>query len=437
MVAGVFLIVGVEQLIARTDDEGRTKLAGSPARPTLAVPILDRAQSRSDCRRFQERGCSHRAGADDFGGGSVLVQQHGVWKRLLGNERFRIASTSRPDGNDGYLCEIEILLPFPNLTGSFTTGQSAEMAQEQQHRGTLCPQITESMLTTVGIHQDVLSECRYIEGLDVVIGLHTSIRARRPQGLSLMTPSGRLLVAPRQGSLICSLRSPIHSLGTGKLDRQPRNIQVERVKRSTYWAQVSIVPTSAPVGLEEANMTDYRDPALAEQPVDVPSQDLPGMAPPPMLTADMLPKPGPDRTEINRRVGKSIGQLLLLGSGIMLLVFGGLLLSQTGFEFGADAESGSVAGLHGTSLMAVIQLVLGLILVSAGAQSRLDWGTARLLGGITLAFGVVLLAEPAALQSWLGARAASGWLFVVLGSVMLIAAVVHPLMLGDEGEQIS
>ena len=184
-------------------------------------------------------------------------------------------------------------------------------------------------------------------------------------------------------------------------------------------------------------MTDYRDPALAEQPVDVPSQDLSGMAPPPMLTADMLPKPGPDRTEINRRVGKSIGQLLLLGSGIMLLVFGGLLLSQTGFEFGADAESGSVAGLHGTSLMAVIQLVLGLILVSAGAQSRLDWGTARLLGGITLAFGVVLLAEPAALQSWLGARAASGWLFVVLGSVMLIAAVVHPLMLGDEGEQIS
>ena len=97
-------------------------------------------------------------------------------------------------------------------------------------------------------------------------------------------------------------------------------------------------------------MTDYRDPALiqqpVEQPVDVPRQEIPGMAPPPMVTADMLPQPGPDQNEIHRRVGKGIGQLILLGSGIMLLVFGGLMLSQTGFDFRANADHGSVAGLH-------------------------------------------------------------------------------------------
>ena len=151
MVASMFLVVGVEQLIAGTDDEGRTELAGAPAGSTLAVPVPDRPQTCSDCRRFQERGCSYRAGPDDLGGGAVLVQQHRVGKRLVGNERFRITSTARPDGSDGYVGMIEILLSCPNLTGPFTTGESTEMAQEEQHCRALRPQVTESVLTTGGI----------------------------------------------------------------------------------------------------------------------------------------------------------------------------------------------------------------------------------------------------------------------------------------------
>ena len=184
-------------------------------------------------------------------------------------------------------------------------------------------------------------------------------------------------------------------------------------------------------------MSDYRDPALVDQPVDVPFPELPGVPASPMLTADMLPAPGPDRAEINRRVGQGIGQLMLLGAGIMLLVFGGLALSQTGFEFGAEANQASVAGFHHTALMAIIDLGLGFVLVSAGARSRLDWGSVRLLGGISLAFGVVLLAEPAVLHSWLGTRAATGWLFVIVGAAMLVAAVVHPLVLGEVGDEVS
>lgn len=181
-------------------------------------------------------------------------------------------------------------------------------------------------------------------------------------------------------------------------------------------------------------MSDYRDPSLVDERVDVPYPELPDVPASQMLTVDTLPASGPDRNEVNRRVGQGIGQLMLLGVGIMLLVFGGLTLSQTGLEFGADAPKASVAGFHHTALMAIINLGLGLVLVSAGARSRLDWGSVRLLGGISLAFGVVLLAEPAALHSWLGTHAASGWLFVIIGAVMLVAAIVHPLLLGDEGE---
>jgi hypothetical protein len=172
-------------------------------------------------------------------------------------------------------------------------------------------------------------------------------------------------------------------------------------------------------------------------PVEDPYRELAELPPPPpMMTVDSLPlalsSPGPDRTEINRRVGQSLGQLMLLGIGIMLLAIGGLALAQTGFEIGADTRHASVAGLHHTALMAIIDLGLGMILVVAGARSRLDWSSVRLIGGISLAFGVVLLAEPSILHSWLGTHAASGWLFVIIGSVMLIAAVVHPLVLGED-----
>ena len=87
--------------------------------------------------------------------------------------------------------------------------------------------------------------------------------------------------------------------------------------------------------------------------------------------------------------------------------------------------------------MAIIDLGMGLILLSAGARRRLDWGSVRLLGGISLAFGVVLLVEPAVLHSWLGTHAASSWLFVIIGALMLVTAIVHPMVLGDEGEGIS
>lgn len=187
-------------------------------------------------------------------------------------------------------------------------------------------------------------------------------------------------------------------------------------------------------------MTDHRDPALMNQPVESPYKELATLpAPPqsPMLTADQLPTPGPGRTEINRRVGQGIGQMMLLLIGITLLVFGGLTLSQTGFEFGPEAVQASVAGFHHTALMAVIDLGLGFVILQAGARRGVDWGSVRLLGGVGLAFGVVLLAEPAVLHSWLGTHDASGWLFVILGSVMLITAVVHPLVLGDGGEPIS
>ena len=184
-------------------------------------------------------------------------------------------------------------------------------------------------------------------------------------------------------------------------------------------------------------MTDYRDPALKDPPVDDPYEDLALLPPPPMLTADMLPAPGPHRTDVNRRVGQGIGQLMLLGTGIMLLVFGGLTLSQTGFDFGPEAAHASVAGLHHAALMAIIDLGMGVILLLAGARNRLDWGSVRLLGGISLAFGVVLLAEPAVLHSWLGTHGGSGWLFVIMGAVMLVTAIVHLLVLGEEGEPAS
>ena len=89
------------------------------------------------------------------------------------------------------------------------------------------------------------------------------------------------------------------------------------------------------------------------------------------------------------------------------------------------------------AVMATMDMGVGVGVRSAGGLGRLDWSLCRRLGGIRLAFGVVLLAEPGVLHSWLGTHAASGWLVVIIGALMLVTAVVHPMVLGDEGDGIS
>ncbi len=161
---------------------------------------------------------------------------------------------------------------------------------------------------------------------------------------------------------------------------------------------------------------------VPQQPVSRPAPQMPAQ---PQL-------PHGDELAVEARLGRGIGQMLALGFGIALLILGGTAISQTGFNFLDVAnQHANVAGFHTTSLMAVIHIIAGIALVSGGARPSMQWTSMRIGGAIALAFGGVMISEPPALHTVLGAHATTGWLYAGIGVVLLVVSIVYPMIVAD------
>jgi len=126
----------------------------------------------------------------------------------------------------------------------------------------------------------------------------------------------------------------------------------------------------------------------------------------------------------------SPAQFVGLAVGIVLTVMGLVALSRTGFDsdhiYSPHAEAWH---LPHSPLMALIEVGFGVLVLVAsvvpgGARSFL-----ALLGAIALSFGIVVLVEtpPDRLNHWLGVEDKNGWFYVVIGGVLLLAALVSPV----------
>lgn len=119
-------------------------------------------------------------------------------------------------------------------------------------------------------------------------------------------------------------------------------------------------------------------------------------------------------------------QILALVVGVVFVVLGGVALLRTGVR--ADtilAPTTTVAGLAYTPLLAIIELVFGLILMAMGAFPGASDGIV-FLGLLALAFGLLLVIEPAAFQDSIAAGRAHGWFYVVTGGLAALTALVTP-----------
>lgn len=83
-------------------------------------------------------------------------------------------------------------------------------------------------------------------------------------------------------------------------------------------------------------------------------------------------------------------------------------------------------------LLAVIEIGFGLLMVLGSVVPGGSRGLLGLLGAISVAFGVVVLTEsaPNRLNDWLAVTHRNGWLFVITGAVVLVAALVAPVFGG-------
>ena len=163
MVAGVILIVGIQQLVAGPDHQGRSQLERSP--PGLLLPMApgERLEAGADRGRREVSGEADRLRLDDLSGGSVLIQQHRKRELLVLDEGPGVAFPPGTYCGHDQIGIDEVLLPVADLTGPLATGQSAEVTQEQQHGRSLLPQIAQPVRLTVGIDQAGVGESRHIE----------------------------------------------------------------------------------------------------------------------------------------------------------------------------------------------------------------------------------------------------------------------------------
>ena len=126
----------------------------------------------------------------------------------------------------------------------------------------------------------------------------------------------------------------------------------------------------------------------------------------------------------------SPAQFVGLIVGIAITVMGFVAVARTGFNtdhiYTPHAEAWH---LPHSPLMALIEVGFGVLVMVAsvvpgGARSFL-----ALLGAIALSFGIVVVLEtpPDRLNHWLGVVDKNGWFYVVVGGVLLLAALISPV----------
>jgi len=126
----------------------------------------------------------------------------------------------------------------------------------------------------------------------------------------------------------------------------------------------------------------------------------------------------------------SPAQLIALVVGIGFTVLGIVAVAQTGFD--ADdlyTPVERVAGLPHSPLLGLIEIGFGVLMIAAAVVPGGARTLMAFLGAAAVAFGIVTLADAAQddLNEWLGVTDRSGWFYIIVGAVTLLAAFLSPV----------
>jgi len=124
----------------------------------------------------------------------------------------------------------------------------------------------------------------------------------------------------------------------------------------------------------------------------------------------------------------SPAQAVALILGIVFLVLGGTALARTGINFNnVTGTHVNVAGSNQTQLMAYIELIFGALLILAGAVPGAGRGLMSFCGVLALVFGIIVTAQPSSFSHSLGIGKGYGIFLIIIGIVLLVAAIVAPI----------
>jgi len=118
-------------------------------------------------------------------------------------------------------------------------------------------------------------------------------------------------------------------------------------------------------------------------------------------------------------------RFIALIAGLGFLMLGALVLLDTGFSDFPSLPVTSVAGFTQTPLLGVIDVGVGLLLLVGAAD--FTRGVSIFTGGLMLVAGVLAAADTERLPVSVRSNSSYGWLLVIVGGVVLLAALVLPV----------
>jgi hypothetical protein len=126
----------------------------------------------------------------------------------------------------------------------------------------------------------------------------------------------------------------------------------------------------------------------------------------------------------------SPAQIIGLVAGIGFTVLGIAAIVRTGFDTShIYTPHTDVWTMPHSPLFGLIEIGYGVLLVIASVvPGGVRW-LMGLLGAAGLAFGLVIVIgdTPTRLNNWLAVTHRNGWLYVIVGAVVLLAAIVSPV----------
>jgi len=119
-----------------------------------------------------------------------------------------------------------------------------------------------------------------------------------------------------------------------------------------------------------------------------------------------------------------IAQFLSLGIGIFLIVIGAIGLARAGVRH-VDSPAVSVGPFTMTPLLAAVNLLLGLVGLIGAAGRAAARSVCMFIGPVMLAGGIVATIQGVRVLGW---NTADGVIYILLGAVAIVGAIMTPPM---------
>lgn len=125
----------------------------------------------------------------------------------------------------------------------------------------------------------------------------------------------------------------------------------------------------------------------------------------------------------------SPAQIVALVIGAAFVILGIAALTRTGFPTNhLDSPHKEILGFRHSPLLGAIEIAFGALLILSGVVAGAARAMMIFLGVVAAGFGAILLLDvaPNRLHHWLGVGDPYGWMAIIVGAVLLIAAFASP-----------